>query len=225
MAEAGKVVLAVGIDHGNRVRQPLGRLVVVEHDHVEAELSGFRERLMTDRAAVDGDDEARPVRGEGGHRLDVGAIPFRDPVGNVDDRLAAAGLEIFADERRAARAVDVVVAEDRDPLAPLDRRLEPYGRRLHVAEHERVGHQVAHRRVEVAIDRLRRDVPPREHAGDQFILSADLTNGEGAHLPRPVESRPPRPAEGGEFDVEKITLGIHAVALAAAQVIRLNGRW
>ena len=74
-------------------------------------------------------------------------------------------------------------------------------------EHERVGHQVAQRRVEVAVDRLRRDVPPREHAGDQFILSADLTNGEGAHLPRPVESRPPRPAEGGEFDVEKITLG------------------
>ena len=59
MAEAGKVVLAVGIDDRERVGQPLGRLVVVEYDHVEAELSASRDRLVADRAAVDGDDEAR----------------------------------------------------------------------------------------------------------------------------------------------------------------------
>ena len=50
---------------------------------------------------------------------------------------------IFAEQRRAAGAVDVVVAEDRDAFAPLDRALQPFGRRLHVAHDEGIGHQVA----------------------------------------------------------------------------------
>ena len=59
MAEAGKVVLPVGIDERERLRQRLGRLVMIEHDHVEAEPRRLLERLVAHRAAIDGDDELR----------------------------------------------------------------------------------------------------------------------------------------------------------------------
>ena len=37
MAEAGEIVLTVGIDDGDRVGQAFGRLMVIEHDDIEAE--------------------------------------------------------------------------------------------------------------------------------------------------------------------------------------------
>ncbi len=37
MAEAGKIVLAVGIDERQRLRQRLRRLMMIEDEHVEAE--------------------------------------------------------------------------------------------------------------------------------------------------------------------------------------------
>src|ERR1700722_10780566 len=53
IAEPGKIVLAVGIDERRRLRQRLGGLMVIEHDHVEAELARDLKRLATDGAAVD----------------------------------------------------------------------------------------------------------------------------------------------------------------------------
>ncbi len=131
-----------------------------------------------------------PLSGEGGHRLDVGAVAFGHAVGDVDERLAAASPEIFADERRRAGAVDVVVAEDRDLFAALDRDAQARGRGLHVGQDEGVGHQVAQRRVEIALDRLRRDVASREHAGDQFVVAADLTRSPARASPPPRRAAP-----------------------------------
>jgi hypothetical protein len=42
MAQAGKIVGAVGIDDGYRRRQFLIGLVVIDHNRIEAELLGFR---------------------------------------------------------------------------------------------------------------------------------------------------------------------------------------
>ncbi len=134
IAEAGKIVLAVGIDDGERVGQVFRRLMVIEDDDVEAEPPRLGDRLVAHRAAIDGDDEARALGGEGRHRLAVRAIALGDAIGNMDQRRAAAGLEIFAEQRRARRAVDVVVAEDRDALAALNGAREPRRRRLHVAQ-------------------------------------------------------------------------------------------
>ncbi len=61
IAEAGEVVLPVRIDQRERARQRLRRLVVIEHDHVEAEAPRLLERLMADGAAIDGDDELRAL--------------------------------------------------------------------------------------------------------------------------------------------------------------------
>ena len=117
MAQSGKIVLAVGIDQRQRLRQRLRGLVVIEHDHVEAEPARELERLAADRSAIDRHDKLGAFGGEVRYRLRVGAVALGHPVGDVDDRLAAAGGQIFAEERRAARAIDVVVAEDGDALA------------------------------------------------------------------------------------------------------------
>ena len=181
--------------------------MVIEHDHVEAKPARELERLAAHRPAVDGDDERRASRGELLNRLAVGAIALGHAVGDVDDRLEPAGGEIFTEEGRAARPVDVIVAEDRHPLAGYDGALEAIGRRLHVAQAEGVGHQVAQGRREMALDRIRPDAAAREHAGDQFVVSADLRDGEGAQFPWPVEPRAPRPAERRGLNIEEILGG------------------
>ena len=61
IAEAGKVVLTVGINQRRRFRQHLRGLVVIEHDHVEAELARHLERPTADCSAVDGHHECRAL--------------------------------------------------------------------------------------------------------------------------------------------------------------------
>ena len=203
MAEPGEIVLAVRIDDGERVGQALRRLVMVEDDDVEAELARFGDRLVADRAAIDGDDEAGAARGEGGHRLAVRPVAFGDAIGNVDDRFAAAGLEIFAQQRRARRAVDVVVGEDRDPFRAPDRVGEPRRRLLHVGERERIGHQRAQGRIEMARDLVEADAAPGEHAREQFVAAARLRDRQRARFARRVEPRAPRPAGERTLDAEE----------------------
>ncbi len=209
MAEAREIVLPVGIDDGERPRQRLRRLMMVEGDRVEAEAGGVGERLMADRAAVDRDEELRAGGGEARDSFDIGAVAFGHAVGDVDDRLAAAGAEIPAEESGAAGAVDVVVAEDGDPLPSLDGALQPLGRRLHVAQDEGVGHELAQRRIEIALGRLRRDAAPRQHPGDELVLAADLGDGERPQFPGRIEPRPPRPPQRGSFHFEEIAGGCH----------------
>ncbi len=117
MSQTREIVLTVGIDNGERVRQLLRRLMMIEDDDIEAEPLGGGDRLMADRAAIDSDDKTGAASREGRHRLAVGAVALSDAIGNVDDRLAAAGFEVFAEQRRARRAIDIVIAEDRDALA------------------------------------------------------------------------------------------------------------
>ena len=95
MAEAGEIVLPVGVDESERSGQRFGGLVMIECDHVEAEPRRLLERLMAHRAAVDGDDEFCALGGETRDRLGVGAVAFGDAVGDMDDRVHAAGVEEF----------------------------------------------------------------------------------------------------------------------------------
>ena len=203
MAKSREVVLAVRVDDGECVGQALRRLVMVEDDDVEAEPACFGDRLVADRAAIDRDDEARAARGEGGHRLAVRTITFGDAIGNVDDRFAAAGLEIFAEQRRAAGAVDVVVGEDRDSLRAPHRVGEPRRRLLHVGSDKRIGHQRAQGRIEMARNFLEADAAPGEHPRQQFVAAARLGDRQGARFARRVEARAPRPTGEGTLDAEE----------------------
>ena len=218
IAEPRKIVLAVGIDQRQRMRERLRSLVMIEHDHVKAEPVRELERLAADGSAIDRHDELGAFIGEIRYRLGAGAIALRHPIGDVDNRFAAAGVEIFAEERGAARAVDVVIAENGDTLAARDRLPQALGRRLHIAQAKRVRHQVAQARIEMALNRLGRDATPGEHAGNQLVLPADLRNGEGAQLPVRVEARPPRPPQRRALDVKEITFARQNPAFTPAAV-------
>ncbi len=117
IAEAGEVVLTVGVNERRRFRQRLRGLMVIEHDHIKAKLARDLERLAADGSAVDRHHERRASRGEILNGFDIGAIALGHAVGDVDDRLQPAGVQIFGQQRRAARAVDIVIAEDGDLLA------------------------------------------------------------------------------------------------------------
>ena len=137
------------------------------------------------------------------HRLDARAIAFGHAVGNADQRLAPHGGQIFAEQRRRAGAVDVVIAEDGDPLAALDRAREPLRRRPHVGERQRIGHEVAQRRLQMPLDRLELDAAPGQDAGDEFAAPADLRDRLRPRLPRRVEPRPPAAPGQRRLDVEE----------------------
>ena len=61
---------------------------MIDHDHVQAEPARLGQRLDAGGAAIDGDEQRRAARGERADRLDVGAIAFENPVGDMHDRLA-----------------------------------------------------------------------------------------------------------------------------------------
>ena len=80
MAELGEIVEPVRIDHRERRRQRLVGEVMIDHDHVEAELARLRQRLVAGGAAIDGDEQRRAAAGERADRLDVRAVAFEDAV-------------------------------------------------------------------------------------------------------------------------------------------------
>jgi hypothetical protein len=211
MAEAGEIVLPVRIDQGQRRRQDFRRLMVVENDDVEPEPCGLLERLEADRPAIDGDDEIGPLRLKLPHRFDIGAVALADPIGDVDERLAPDFLEIFAEQGRRTGAVDVVVAEDGDALAMLERVCEPRGGGLHVDHLARVRHQVAQRRLEMALDRVEVDSSAGENAGEEVAAAGQLRNGQGARLSRRIEPGAPGAAGQRGIDIQEISGARHGL--------------
>ena len=122
VAELREIVETVGIDHGQRRRKQFIGLMVVDHDDVEAELARLEHRFMARGAAIDGDQERRPARGERADRLRIRSVAFEQPIGNMDDRTNAAVEQIPPQHRRRRRSVDIVVAQDGDGLPAHDAR-------------------------------------------------------------------------------------------------------
>ena len=182
MSEPRHVVLAVGIDHGAGARQLLVGLVVIDDDDVAAELAGARQRLAAGGAAVDGDDELGAVLDEPFDGRRVRAVAFEQAVGDVDARLQPVMREEAAHQSGGRGAVDVVVAEDGDRLALLDRIGETRGRRLHVAHAVGIGHQRLQGGIEHDGNVVERHAAPGEHAAEQLRQSVPLADGGGAQL-------------------------------------------
>ena len=181
--------------------------MVIEYDDVEAEFFGQRERLEADDAAVNGDDEARALRRERPHRLAIGAIALDDAVGDMDDGLAAAVPQELRQQRGACGAIDVVVAKDGDLLLSPHGVDKPRDRRLHVLQGKRVGHQIAQRRIEIALDLVQPDPSPGQHPRHHVALPADLRNRQRPRLARAIEPGAPRAIEKRALDVEEKARG------------------
>ena len=84
-----------------------------------------------------------PLRLQLDQRFARGAVALHQPVGDVDHRLGAEPAQQQHQQRRAGRPVDVIVAEDRDRLALLDRVGEALRALVHVLEAARVGQEIA----------------------------------------------------------------------------------
>ena len=105
--------------------QGLKREVVVEDDDVRplsAAAMGSWERVPQSTQRMRSWAAAR------GHRGDVGAVAFVDPVGDVEGCLQPEAAEPDEEEGSGGAAVDIVVGEDGDPF-PARRRPGGGGRR------------------------------------------------------------------------------------------------
>ena len=116
MAEAGEIVRAVRVHQRIDDRQLVAALMMVDHDHRHAEPLRLGQRLEAGGAAIDGDQQRRALFGEHAHGFDVGAVAFENAIGNVNQRIEPAMAQMPRQQRRRGRAVDIVVAEDRDLL-------------------------------------------------------------------------------------------------------------
>ena len=204
MAEAGEIVEPVGIDHRERGRKRLVGEMMIDHDHVEAEPLRFGERLVARGAAIDGDEERGALRGERAHRVDVGTVAFEQPVGNVDERPQPGMAQEARQRRGGGRAIDIVVAEDRDRLAAPDGVGDARGGGRHVGQHIRIGHQRAHGRIEEGRHVLDLDSAPGQDARQKLghVLVA-LRNRERARLSALVEPVAPGAPARRVLDAEK----------------------
>ncbi len=84
--------------------------------------------------------------------LDVRAVAFEDAVGNVDQRLEPARRRKRASSARGGRAVDVVVAEDRDRSPRIIASAMRSAAASMPVTRVRIGHQPPHGRIEIGLD-------------------------------------------------------------------------
>ena len=206
MAQPRKIVEPVGIDH-DRIRQPFVGLVMIDDDDVETKPPRLGQRLDAGGAAIDGDEQFRPAFRERADRLDVGAVAFEDPVGDMHDRLAAAEAQEARQQGRGGRAIDIVVAEDRDLLAAHHGVGEAQRRLLHRGDGVRIGHQPPHRRIEEGLDLVDLDAAAGENARQQLRHIVPLRDGERPRRRALVEPVPPGPAADRTLDAEKQARG------------------
>jgi hypothetical protein len=74
--------------------------VVIDHHHRHAEPLCLGQRLETGGAAIHRHQQRSALAGEHLHRLDIGAIAFENPVGNMDQRIQPAMAQMPGQKRR-----------------------------------------------------------------------------------------------------------------------------
>ncbi len=123
-----------GVDVQRPGRQLTAGQMMVGHHHVDAHRLGPFDRRRRRAAAVRGDDQgtAEVAGAVGVDRLK--AIAFAQPVRQDRQHVAAAGSEHGEQQGRGGDAVDVVVADHRDLLAPVACLNEALDDRLHAGE-------------------------------------------------------------------------------------------
>ncbi len=187
------LVEAVGIDQRIGDRKQARALMVIDDDDVEPRPARFLERLEGLGAAIDAHRDARAPRLQFDQGLSGRAVALHQPIGDIDDGLHAEPAKEQRQQCRAGRAVDIVIAEDRDDLGGLDRVGEPLRALVHVLERARVGKEIADSRLAVP-----RQVVALDPAGEQQLV--DQRIHAEAVLGR--TSPPPRLAADRPFDVE-----------------------
>ena len=151
MAEAGEIVRPVRIHQRIDLGQFLAALMMIDDDDGHAELLRFGQRLEAGGAAIDRHQQRRALARQRAHRFGVGAIALEQPVGDMDQRIEPAMAQMPGEQRRRGRAVDVVIAEDRDFFAAHGRIRDALRRRLHLRHRVGIGHHLADGRIEIIL--------------------------------------------------------------------------
>ncbi|MHC2406510.1 hypothetical protein ACVMGC_011054 [Bradyrhizobium barranii subsp. barranii] len=151
---------------------------------------------MSGGAAIDGDEQRGALGGQRADRFGVRAVAFENPVGNMDQRIEPAMAQMPGEQRRRGRAVDVVVAEDRDLLAAHRRIRDPLRGGLHLGHSIRVRQQLADGRIQEVADAIDVDAAARQHPRQQLRQLVPLHDGE--RLGRPARIQPVEPKLVGE---------------------------
>ena len=165
----GMLVQTIGVHQ----RKGFGKLrrafMMIDHDDVHAGRLGHRQRLERLCAAIDGDDQARALARQPHQRLARGAIALHQPVGDIGFGMQAKVAQQADEQRRAGRAIDVIIAEDAHILLRLDRVGDPLGRRIHVAKQAGVGHEGANGGVAVRVQRVARTAARQQQLRHQIV--------------------------------------------------------
>ena len=178
LADRADLVAPVRIDHPERLRQ-LGLCdVMIDHDDLLALGGGARERLERRGASIQDHHEPAALGGEALQRLSIRSVALAQPIRDVDRARRADGGEIAGQERDRGGAVDVVVAEQADPLLRLHGIRQTLGREVEVEQMRRVGQDVAQARRDERRHAVERDAAPGQHAADHLRQIEALTDGE-----------------------------------------------
>ncbi|OIQ65454.1 hypothetical protein GALL_529860 [mine drainage metagenome] len=178
VAEAGEIIGPVRIHQRVDLGQFIAALMMIDHHDRHSEPAGFRQRLEAGGAAIHRHQQRGTLGRKHAHGLDIGAIALKDPVGNVDQRIEPAMAQMPGEQRRRGGAVDIVVAEDRDPFAARRRIRDAVGGRLHLRHRVGIGQQLANGRIEKILDRVDLDIAPRQHPRQHLRQSIALHNRE-----------------------------------------------
>ncbi len=115
---------------------------------------------------------------EGDERRRVRPIALALPVRDIDDDARAGRLEEAAEQRRRCRAIDIVVAEHGDRLAPLERFDKARHGLVHVEEVRGIGQLVLEARLEEALGRVGTYAAARQKTADKLGTGNALRDRE-----------------------------------------------
>jgi hypothetical protein len=210
MAEAGEIVQSVRIHQRFDIRQFLAGLMMVDHHHRQSEAFRLGQRLQAGGAAIDGHQQRGTLAGQHPDGLGIGAIAFENPVGNVDQRIESAMAQMPCQQRRRGRAVNVVIAENRDLFVSHRRVRDAFRRGFHLRHGKGIGHQFADRRIEKILDRIDLDVASGQHPRQHFRQLIALCNRQRPRRPALIEPIAPclagyrmRHAEKGRWHCDR----------------------
>ena len=161
------------------------------------------ERFDTRSTAIDGDQQGRAIGGQAADGIVVGAVALEDAIGNMDGVVAAAVAQEVGEQGGRARAVNVIVAEDRDAFACRDGLCQSRDGRLHIHHGGWIGHGVAHGRMQEGQRRFRRHATAGENTGENVADAELLHQGFRYGTPVRPQTITPGHARHRAFDIEE----------------------
>jgi hypothetical protein len=191
-ARAGEILVDRGIARPPRVHQSeglgevRGRMVVVRHDEIDAQVAGEERLVHRGHAAVDRDDHLRTVRRQVPQRRGVDAVALLVAVWDVRRDARAEPAESADEDGGTGDAIDVIVAVDDDALATRERTTQTLDSPLEVSHRRpRVGgpggEEVGHFRD--------RDATAREDLSHERGDTIGRIRGLRGHDPKTLRSQ------------------------------------